>query len=160
MPPNLLAHYLYLGETTVVRQAIETARTSVSSGGHSSSYWCQQRHHISSGGAGRGLDQWLWFARFVKTRSLAARLCTAEAVTVNGATIRKANHTIRIGDTVIVPQGVFRRTVRVLALGLRRGPAAEARLLYEEIAALHRSELAPAWEPLLVDADEAQNKDL
>src|SRR6516225_9626074 len=51
MPPNLLAHYLYLGETTVVRQAIETARTSVSSGGHSSSYWCQQRHHISSGGA-------------------------------------------------------------------------------------------------------------
>jgi hypothetical protein len=27
----------------VVRKAIETARTSVSSGGHSSSYWCQQR---------------------------------------------------------------------------------------------------------------------
>src|SRR5215472_8654999 len=51
MPPNLLAHNLYLGETTVVRQAIETARTSVSSGGHSSSYWCQQRHHISCGGA-------------------------------------------------------------------------------------------------------------
>ena len=41
MPPNLLAHYLYLGETTLVQQAIETARTSVSSGGHSSSYWCQ-----------------------------------------------------------------------------------------------------------------------
>ena len=51
MPPNLLAHYLYLGETTLVQQAIETARTSVSTGGHSSSYWCQQRHHISSGGA-------------------------------------------------------------------------------------------------------------
>jgi hypothetical protein len=47
MPPNLLAHYLYLGETTVVPQAIETVRTSVSSGGQSSSYWCQQRHHIS-----------------------------------------------------------------------------------------------------------------
>src|ERR1700745_2747391 len=41
--PNLLADYLYLWETTVARQAIETARTSVSSGGHSSSYWCQQR---------------------------------------------------------------------------------------------------------------------
>ena len=40
--PNLLADYLYLWETTAVRQAIETARTSVSSGGHSSS-WCQQR---------------------------------------------------------------------------------------------------------------------
>jgi hypothetical protein len=43
MPPNLLAHYLDLWETTVVRQTIETARASVSSGGHSSSYWCQQR---------------------------------------------------------------------------------------------------------------------
>ena len=41
MPPNLLADYLYLWETTAVRQAIETARTSVSSG-DSSSYWCQQ----------------------------------------------------------------------------------------------------------------------
>ena len=107
------------------------------------------------------LDQWLWFARFVKTRSLAARLCTAEAVMVNGATIRKAKQTVRIGDTVIVPQGPFRRTVRVVALGLRRGPAAEARLLYEEIVApVHRSELASAWEPLLANADEAQNKNL
>ena len=109
----------------------------------------------------RRLDQWLWFARLVKTRSLASRLCAAEAVTVNGATIRKANHTVRIGDTVVVPQGAFRRTVRVLALGLRPGPAAEARSLYEEIAIpVHRSELAPAWEPLLVDEDEVQNQNL
>lgn len=100
----------------------------------------------------RRLDQWLWFARFVKTRSLAARLCIAEAVSVNGLTIRKANHTLRIGDTVVVPQGALCRTVRVLALGLRRGPAPEARLLYEEIASpVHRSGLAPAWEPLLAD---------
>ena len=30
MPPNLLAHYFYLWEPTVVRQTIETARTSAS----------------------------------------------------------------------------------------------------------------------------------
>jgi hypothetical protein len=30
MPPNLLAHYFYLWEPTVVRQNIETARTSAS----------------------------------------------------------------------------------------------------------------------------------
>ena len=42
--PNLLAHYLYLWETTVVQQAIETARASVSSGAHSSSYWTHRRH--------------------------------------------------------------------------------------------------------------------
>src|SRR5215472_8149199 len=41
-PPNLLADYLYLRQTAVVKQAIDTARTSVPSGGHSSSYLCQQ----------------------------------------------------------------------------------------------------------------------
>ena len=103
----------------------------------------------------RRLDQWLWFARFIKTRSLAARLCGAQAVTVNGVIISKANHTLRIGDTVVVPQGAFCRTVRVLELGLRRGPAAEARLLYEEIAVpVHRSERAPAWRPLLIDDED------
>ena len=42
MPSNLLAHYFYLWEPTVVRQAIETAWISASSGRHSLSYWCQQ----------------------------------------------------------------------------------------------------------------------
>src|SRR5262249_58640268 len=43
-PPNLLAHYPYLWEPTVVRQAIDTALISASSGGHSSRYWCQHGH--------------------------------------------------------------------------------------------------------------------
>jgi ribosome-associated heat shock protein Hsp15 len=104
----------------------------------------------------RRLDQWLWFARLVKSRSLAARLCTAGAITVNQVTIRKANHMVRIGDTIAVPQGTFRRSVRLLGLGVRRGPAAEARRLYEEIAApVHRSKLIPAWTPLLAEEDGA-----
>ena len=103
---------------------------------------------------GRRLDQWLWFARLAKSRSLAARLCAAGAVTVNGVAARKANHPIRIGDIVAVPQGPFQRRVRVLALGARRGPAVEARQLYEDIAApIRRADLAPAWEPLLADSD-------
>jgi hypothetical protein len=53
--PNLLADYLYLRETTVVRQTIDTVKIYVSSGGHSSIYWCQQRllsvtNHQRSGG--------------------------------------------------------------------------------------------------------------
>lgn len=111
---------------------------------------------MKSGGlpapSGRRLDQWLWFARFVKTRSLAARLCAAGPVTLNGAPVRKANQLVRAGDTIAVPQGAFCRTIRVLALGLRRGPATEARLLYEEVAApVPRSEPEPRWEPLLGD---------
>jgi ribosome-associated heat shock protein Hsp15 len=96
------------------------------------------------------LDQWLWFARFVKSRSLAARLCAAGAVTVNGSPVKKANHPIRMGDIVVLPQGGWQRTVRVLALGSRRGPAPEARLLYEEAAvSIRLADLAPAWMPLL-----------
>jgi len=106
------------------------------------------------GTSSRRLDQWLWFARLVKTRSLAGRLCAQRAVGVNQAAVRKPNHSIRIGDVVIVPQGPFLRTVRVLALGTRRGPAVEARQLYEESAAPVRlSEPTPAWTPLLADPE-------
>jgi ribosome-associated heat shock protein Hsp15 len=102
----------------------------------------------------RRLDQWLWFARLVKSRSLAGRLCADAAVRVNHAAVRKPNHPIRIGDVVIVPQGPFRRTVRVLALGARRGPAIEARQLYQESAAPMRlSEPALEWTPLLADPE-------
>jgi len=62
----------------------------------------------------------------------------------------KAAHLIRVGDVVVVPQGVLFRTVRVKALGSRRGPPMEAQLLYEEAAApVSVSTGDPPWEPLL-----------
>jgi ribosome-associated heat shock protein Hsp15 len=108
--------------------------------------------------SGRRLDQWLWFARLVKSRSRAARLCAAGAVVVNGLAVKKGNHTVRLGDAIELPQGALRRTVRVQALGERRGPAMEARLLYEETAAPVRlSDLAPVWTPLVMGDDERRN---
>jgi len=101
------------------------------------------------------LDQWLWFARLAKSRSLAARLCAAGAIRVNGATVTKPNQTVRVGDLVVVPQGSVQRTVRVLALGARRGPASEARALYQETAAARLRDLAPIWVPLLDEEDAA-----
>jgi ribosome-associated heat shock protein Hsp15 len=97
------------------------------------------------------LDQWLWFARLAKSRSLAARLCAAGAVAINGSTVIKPNQAVRIGDFVVVPQGDVQRTVQVLALGIRRGPAAEARTLYHETAAVRLRDAAPDWVPLLDD---------
>jgi ribosome-associated heat shock protein Hsp15 len=100
------------------------------------------------------LDQWLWFARFVKSRSLAAQLCAAGVVTLNGAPVKRPNHSVRIGDVIVLPQGGWQRTVRVCALGVRRGPAPEAQQLYEEAAAaLRLRALAPAWAPLLAEDD-------
>ena len=102
----------------------------------------------------RRLDQWLWFARFAKSRSLAARLCAAGVIVVNGVAIAKANHGVRPGDVVTLPQGPWQRTVEVLAVGKRRGPAVEARMLFRETASVRRTDLAPAWEPLLGDDDD------
>jgi ribosome-associated heat shock protein Hsp15 len=103
------------------------------------------------------LDQWLWFARFVKSRSLAARLCAAGAVTINGTAVTKPNQAVRVGDIIIVPQGGWQRTVRVCALGIRRGPASEARLFYEEETAPFRLSTVPSdWIPLL-DSGETED---
>ncbi len=75
-------------------------------------------------------------------------------MTVNGVAARKANHLVRIADNVALPQGAIRRTVRVRALGSRRGPAAEACHLYDEAAPPVRlAELAQAWEPLLAGSE-------
>jgi len=81
------------------------------------------------------LDKWLWQARFVKTRSLAARLVADGKVRLNSARVVKPAHPVGPGDTLTVVMGRGVRVVRVSALGTRRGPASEAQLLYEEIEA-------------------------
>ncbi|MBV8132843.1 MAG: RNA-binding S4 domain-containing protein [Alphaproteobacteria bacterium] len=103
------------------------------------------------GPTSRRLDQWLWFARFANSRSLASRLCTAGAIILNGVVVSKARHLIRVGDIIVVPQGVLSRTIRVKALGWRRGPSIEARLLYEEAAPAAVLDLYSPWKPLLAD---------
>lgn len=79
------------------------------------------------------LDKWLWFARFAKTRTLAAKLVSEGFVRVNGTRADAPARAVRPGDvlTVAAPHGTL--VVRVRSAGERRGPAPEARLLYDEI---------------------------
>ena len=70
---------------------------------------------------------------------------------MNGVVVTKGNYAVRAGDVVTVPQGAWRRTVRVVALGERRGPAREARALFEETAMVLRAHGAPSWELLLAE---------
>ncbi|MBP7001841.1 RNA-binding S4 domain-containing protein [Amaricoccus sp.] len=79
------------------------------------------------------LDTWLFQARFCKTRGVAARLVAGGAVRVNGARVLKPAHPVRVGDGLSFPQGDAVRVLRVRGLGTRRGPAEEARLLYDEV---------------------------
>jgi ribosome-associated heat shock protein Hsp15 len=80
------------------------------------------------------IDVWLWRARFFKTRALAARAVEYGAARLaRGAesrTLEKPSALIRPGDGLTIRQNDKFHTVRVLALGARRGPASEARLLY------------------------------
>jgi ribosome-associated heat shock protein Hsp15 len=103
-----------------------------------------------SDGTSVRIDKWLWFARMAKTRSLAARLCSGGFVTVGGEAVTKPHHPVRIGEAVTIVQGRVRRHVVVQQLGARRGPPAEARLLYDEPAPPSRVALADVnWSPLL-----------
>jgi len=79
------------------------------------------------------LDKWLYFARFFKTRSLAAKVVTAGHVRVNSGRVSKAAAAIGVGDTLTFAQGDLIRVVRLLDTGKRRGPAPEAQALYEDL---------------------------
>ena len=78
------------------------------------------------------LDKWLWAARFYKTRSLAVKACDGGKVDVNDQSA-KPHKLIRPGDRIKLSLPDWRREMKVLFLSDRRGPASEARLLYEDL---------------------------
>jgi len=82
---------------------------------------------------GLRLDKWLWQARFFKSRALAAALADRRKIRVNSMVITKPHYRVRPGDVLTFPQGRAVRIVRVVHLGDRRGPASEARAMYEDL---------------------------
>ena len=77
------------------------------------------------------IDKWLWCARFFKSRSLAAEAVAGGKVHLNAQRVKPAR-TVQVGDVLEITLGVEVATVKVTAIPVRRGPAAEARLCYEE----------------------------
>ncbi len=88
------------------------------------------------------LDKWLWFARFFKTRSLAARFVDSGRVRINRQPVSKSAAQVGPGDVLTFPMGERVRVIQVLNIGLRRGPATEAQALYLDL------ELPPAQDVL------------
>jgi len=81
------------------------------------------------------LDRWLFFARFCKTRNLAATLIGKGRVRVNGQPVSRPGRLVRPGDVLTLPLGDRIRLIRVTAPGTRRGPATEAQGLYDDLDA-------------------------
>jgi ribosome-associated heat shock protein Hsp15 len=79
------------------------------------------------------LDKWLWFARFAKSRTLAAKLVASGFVRVNGQRTDNSAKALAIGDVITLALHRTTLVIRVEDLGHRRGPAAEARALYTDM---------------------------
>jgi ribosome-associated heat shock protein Hsp15 len=80
------------------------------------------------------LDRWLWFARSAKTRSIAAATIESGKIRVNRVKVDKPAHRLRVGDVVTSSAREQVAIWKVVGFGKRRGPAVEARLLYEDIS--------------------------
>jgi ribosome-associated heat shock protein Hsp15 len=80
------------------------------------------------------LDKWLWFARVLKSRTLAAKLVAEGHVRINGARIDAPAKMVSPGDVLTISLERAVKVFRVVAGGSRRGPYEEARLLYEDLS--------------------------
>jgi ribosome-associated heat shock protein Hsp15 len=79
------------------------------------------------------LDKWLWFARVVKTRSLAQKLANDGYVRINGQRAGSAAKLVRPGDILTIALPTRARVLKVLDVAERRGPAADAVGMYDEL---------------------------
>ena len=79
------------------------------------------------------LDKWLFHARFYRTRPLAQAAAEGGKVRLNGLRIDKPGRVVKPGDVLTIGRCGHVMAVRIVALAERRGPAPEARNLYEII---------------------------
>jgi ribosome-associated heat shock protein Hsp15 len=77
------------------------------------------------------VDKWLWAARLLKTRALAADAVKAGRVKVNGVAAKPSKE-VGPGDRLELRTGPVRMDVLVQGIAPRRGPASEAAKLYAE----------------------------
>jgi ribosome-associated heat shock protein Hsp15 len=86
------------------------------------------------GASRQRIDKWLFFARVVKSRSLAAKLAVAGRVRINGAKSDQASDPVKPGDVLTITLDRRILVYKVVNAGARRGPAEEARTLYEDLS--------------------------
>lgn len=92
------------------------------------------------------LDRFLWFARLAKTRSAAQAIAEKGTLRLDGRRIDRSSAPVRIGSVIVFPLNGKVRALRVEALPRRRGPPAEAALLYIPLE-IHAAKPVDAGEP-------------
>lgn len=84
-------------------------------------------------GSRQRIDKWLFFARILKSRTLAQERVSAGHVKVNGASVRQPSHLVKVGDRLEIALERRNLVLVVLKSGERRGPYEEARQLYDDL---------------------------
>ncbi|HPG88192.1 MAG TPA: RNA-binding S4 domain-containing protein [Hyphomicrobium sp.] len=84
-------------------------------------------------GEAQRLDQWLYFARLTKSRTLAQALIERGKIRVNRVKVDRSSLAVKVGDTLTISVGPRVRIFTVKGFGKRRGPATEAQALFEEL---------------------------
>ena len=82
---------------------------------------------------GLRIDQWLWFARFYKTRGRASTAVAGGHVKINGERAKPGTR-VKPGDVIDLVRDQLPYRMEAGPLPLRRGPAAEAKRCYLEDA--------------------------
>lgn len=79
------------------------------------------------------LDKWLWHARVVKTRTDAAALVAKGRVRLNGMRQTSPGHAVKAGDVLTIALDSRVRVLKVAGFIDRRGDAAAARTVYDDL---------------------------
>lgn len=83
---------------------------------------------------GQRIDRWIWHARVVRTRSLAAHLAESGRVRINGQRVNAPARMVRAGDVLTIALHSSVKILRVIGFAERRGGAREIAPLYEDLS--------------------------
>ena len=90
------------------------------------------------------VDRLLYFLRFARSRSLAAKLVTSGHLRRNGERIMRTSQPVCAGDVLTLPLPGGVRLVEILVLPQRRGPPREAQECYRVLDPTGQSAIAAA----------------
>ena len=105
------------------------------------------------------LDKFLFFARAIKSRTLAQKFIESGAVRVNSERTDRSDLKVGAGD--VLTMALHNRIIvwRIIDPGTRRGPATEAQGLYQDLSppALPRAEQSP-YEAAIAQRDDGAGR--
>ncbi len=80
------------------------------------------------------IDKWMWFARVVKTRTLAQKLVKGGKVRVDRQKATSPSQAVSVGNVLTITLERRILVYEILELGERRGPFKDAQNLYRDLS--------------------------